>query len=194
MKKHASRTRSDMKMSHNRNAQAGMGRICHAGSVLGVGLILCLSGCATTTPTPKETGSGARVTAAYFTDDPAALIAAAKGACADPGETFVQPRDGVTQCRLLLDPQTTAAAILSYDGDIKALPQLVISLSTSPAGDGHLVAGCAFLKVPHKDGRVSRIVQNDRTVHGQLREMFDAIGGKPVREVPQEIAKRCYAL
>lgn len=194
MKKQAEITGHDMKLLRNRESHPRLGRICHAGRLLGIGLILCLAGCATTRPVPEGAVSVPQVTAAYFTEDPAALVAAARGACADPGETFVQPQRGVTQCRLLLDPQTTAAAILSYDGDIKALPQLVISLSTARAGDGHLVTGCAFLKVPHKDGRVSRIVQNDRMVDAQLREMFAAIGGKPVREVPQDMAERCFTL
>ncbi len=153
-----------------------------------------ISGCTVPAPPTSGVSRAPQVTSALFAEPPERLIAAARQACSAPGEEFVLPRPGVAQCRVLLDPPTTAAVILNFDGDINELPQLVISLSTAPAPGGHLVTGCAFLKVPRKDGRISRIVQNDRAVAAKLRQMFDAMGGKPVREVPPEAAERCFAL
>ena len=163
-------------------------------SVPALGLITLLAGCEAPVPRTPGKAPDPQVTTAYFTENPANLIAAARKACKRPGEEFVQPRAGVVQCRVLLNPPTTAAVILNYDGDINALPQLVISLTTSKAGKGHLVTGCAFLKVPRKDGRISRIVQNDRAVDAKLRQMLRAVGGKPVRAVTREAAERCFAL
>lgn len=162
--------------------------------VIGLGLIGFLAGCDATAPLESEAAPDPQVTAAYFAQDPADLIAAARKACDNPGEEFVQPGPGVAQCRFLLDPPTTAAVILNFDGNIKQLPQLVISLTTARAGDGHLVTGCAFLKVPRKDGRISRIVQKDRTIDAKLRQMLSALGGQPVRDVPPEAAERCFSL
>lgn len=194
MKKYAKATPTDIKLSRFHITRGRNQRISPVARALGVGLILCLAGCTTTTPAQQSAQPAPKVTAAFFADDPAALVAAAKAACGAPGEEFVRPRAGVTQCRLLLDPPTTAAVILGYDGNINALPQLVISLTTARAGKGYLVTGCAFLKVPRKDGRVSRIVQNDSKVAAQLRELLDAVGGKPVRDVPDGAAERCYSL
>ena len=136
---------------------------------LGPTLAMLLAGCATPGLAPSDKPLSGQVTAAYFANDPAALVAAARGACSHPGEDFVTPAPGVAQCRMLLEPQATAAVILQFDGNIDDLPQLVVSLISARAGDGHAIAGCAFLKVPRKDGRVSRVV-------------------------PAELAERCFSL
>lgn len=164
-------------------------------SLLGLTLLGAVSGCVAPAPTTSGVTPAPQVTTAWFAAPPAGLIEAARSACAGPGEEFVQPRPGVVQCRLFMEPRTTAAVILKYDGDIKALPQLVISMHMMKApGGGHLVTGCAFLKVPHPGGRVSRIVQNDRAVATKLGKMLGAVGGQPVRDAPPEAAKRCFAL
>ena len=56
------------------------------------------------------------------------------------------------------------------------------------------MSGCAFLKVPRKDGKIARVVQADRRVEAKLRQMLDAVGGKPVRGVPKGVAERCFSL
>ncbi|MDQ2088833.1 hypothetical protein [Marimonas arenosa] len=144
--------------------------------------------------TPAEPDSSPVVTSAYFAEDPAILIDAARSACRNPGETFVQPRPGVTQCRLLLNPEATAAVILQFDGAIRDLPQLVVSMASARAGDGFVVTGCAFLRVPRKDGSVARIAPVDRAVETKLNDMLRAVGGKPVREVPADVTDRCFSL
>ncbi|MDU8929819.1 hypothetical protein RXV86_20730 [Alisedimentitalea sp. MJ-SS2] len=135
-----------------------------------------------------------QVTSAFFSEDPERLINAARRACSSPNEEFIRPRAGVAQCRLLMDPEATAAVILQFDGVIEDLPQLVISLSSARAGDGHVVSGCAFVKVPQRNGQVLRVVQEDRKIQLKLSQMLDAVGGKPVRDVPEEFAERCYSL
>lgn len=163
-------------------------------SGLGAVVLVMLGGCDVPAPGAAGRGIESRTTSAYFSDNPAQLFEAARAACKNPGEEFVQPRRGVAQCRLLLDPETTAAVILQFDGSIRDLPQLVVSLSSARAGEGHVVTGCAFLKVPRKDGDVARVVQPDRAIEAKLREMLNAVGGKPVRDVPDEVAERCLSL
>ena len=173
-------------------------RISTAISITGATLVtvlgLVLSGCESVAPTLVDGKPGMPVTAAYFAQDPSALMSAAQAACRNPGEEFVRPQPGVAQCRLLLDPETTAAVILQFDGAIHDLPQLVVSLSSARAGKGYVVSGCAFLKVPRKNGNVVRVVQSDRAIDAKLREMLTAVGGKPLRDVPRDVAERCFSL
>ena len=160
-------------------------------SGLALAAALALAGCEAPAPaTPPQP----QVTAAYFAEDPARITEAARAACDGPGERHVRPRPGVNQCRLLMDPALTAAVILSYDGAVEPLPELVISLSTARAGEGWLVTGCTFIAMAHKDGSTLRIVQNDRRIEARLAELLAAVGGKPVREVPPEAAERCFSL
>ncbi len=163
-------------------------------SLLGLASMGALLGCAPPAPTTSGVARSPQVAGAWFAERPAGLVEAAKAACSEPGEEFVQPRPGTVQCRMLLSPETTAAVILHYDGDIEALPQLVVSLTTTQAQSGYLVTGCAFLKVPRKDGTISRIVQNDREVATKLGGMLAAVGGKPLRNAPPEAVERCFAL
>lgn len=169
-------------------------RISYPRKTVAAGLILCLSGCMTTTPAINSAKAIPQATAAFFSENPKALLAAAREACKGPGEKFVRSRTGSTQCHMHLDPTTTAAVILGYDGDINALPKLVVSLSTMKLRDGYLVTGCAFLKVPRKNGQVGRIVQNDRGVDAKLRELLTVVGGTPVRDVPKTAVDRCLAI
>ena len=103
---------------------------------LSLSLIGLLMGCGTPAATISAGGPAPQVTTAYFAERPDGMIGAVRTACRNPGVTFVQPRAGVVQCRMYLEPPATAAVILNYDGDIRNLPQLVFSLATARAGDG----------------------------------------------------------
>lgn len=131
------------------------------------------------------------VASARFDQAPPILDEATQMACDDPGSELVRPRPGVIQCRLLLSPEATAAAILTYDGSIEDLPRLVISLSTQKARTGDVVTGCAFLMIPLKDGSVRRVVHNDRALDARLRRMLAAVGGQPLQTPPEGAAERC---
>lgn len=121
------------------------------------------------------------------------MLQAAQAACAGPGETFARPRSGHLQCRILLEPETTAALILEFDGSVERLPELVLSLSVTRAGEGYLVTGCSYLSVPRKDGSIVRVVPADPTFATDYENLLMAAGGKSVRDVPQAAAEHCFA-
>ncbi|MDQ2092723.1 hypothetical protein [Rhodalgimonas zhirmunskyi] len=163
-------------------------RIPAALALLGV-----LGACETTTITQKNKGRPADETrSALFDSRPAMMFSAAQAACSGPGERFVRPAPGVAQCQLLMDPQTTAAIILGFDGAVEDLPRLVISLSETQLGDGWIVTGCAFLKIPMKDGRIRRVIQSDPRVRAKITEMLTRMGGTPTDAVPADVAERCF--
>ncbi len=155
-----------------------------------VGFAALLAGC----DAPAPSGPAVpQVESAYFAERPDALIKAAQLACSGPGETVHAPRPGVVQCHMLLEPQSTAAAILAYDGTVDDLPRLVVSLASARAGDGYVVTGCAFLKVPQKAGGVKRVVHNDPRIATRLRRMLEYLGGQPLREVPEGAREACLS-
>lgn len=155
-------------------------------------LALALSGCDAPAP---DAGSppAPQVTSAFFSEPPDRIFAAAREACNRPGARFVQPAKGVVQCQMLIHPESTAAAILSYDGMLDDLPRLSMSLAAARAGEGWVVTGCAFLRIPQKDGRLARVVQNDRRIDARLAQLLAAAGGQPVAEVTPAQAERCFA-
>ena len=170
------------------------GRISGKALVAVIGLAGCTAPAPPNSEHGKPPGADSAVAAAYFAEDPAALHAAAEAACDAPAETFVRPGPGVVQCRMLMPPDLTAAVILSYDGVVEPLPQLVISLAKARAGDGHVVAGCTFVRLQRADGRMARILQNDPRIQARIHALLKKMGGKPLRNVPAEAVARCLSL
>lgn len=163
-------------------------------SVLFSVAVAALSGCETPPGPVAISDKAPQAISAFYSDTPALLFASARNACTGPNEEYIRPAKGVAQCRLLLDPQSTAALILAFDGMIEDLPRLVISLSTAKAPNGHVVSGCAFVMVPQRDGTPLRVAQHDRKIETTLRELLAAVGGQPVRDVPAEVAERCFSI
>ncbi|GAA6192372.1 MULTISPECIES: hypothetical protein [Roseobacteraceae] len=79
-----------------------------------------------------------------------------------------------------MSPDETAAAILSYDGHIDDLPQIVIDLTTTPHENGVIVRIENYLNVPQRAGPdVHVVVANSRTER-MLSRLFTGSGGKPL--------------
>lgn len=154
--------------------------------------LLATAGCDTVAPAPKD--GGTPVTAAFFSQPPTALFQAARSACTGPNESFHTPRKGVSQCRILLDPETTATMILGFDGTVNDLPRLVISMASLKAESGHVVAGCAYLLIPQKNGHIRRLVHNDRVVDAKLRELMRRADGQPLAQAPVPAVDACLSV
>ena len=154
-----------------------------AAAVAGIALAACSDA-----PT---TGDLPQVTSAHFVQAPAGLGEAMQVACADPGDEIHSPVPSVIQCRMLLEPAATANAILAYDGIIETLPRLVISLARTGASDGEVVTSCAFLMVPQRDGRVQRVLHDDRRIEQKLRGMLARLGGTPMTTPPGDAVDAC---
>lgn len=118
---------------------------------------------------------------ARFSDFPEPLYAAFQSACTGPAQSFDRPEKGFAECRELLPPDTTAAVILSYDGTIEDLPELVIRFKTSEPldGIGYLVENDVFLNVPRKDASALEIRLPDKRLTRTIDALYRKAGGTP---------------
>ncbi|RBW52614.1 hypothetical protein DS909_15265 [Phaeobacter gallaeciensis] len=136
-------------------------------------LLLATSACA-----PQITGSSSQ--AAVFESKPEPLINAFTQRCSQPPASFIRKSESHIQCRINMSPDETAAAILSYDGHIDDLPQIVIDLTTTPHENGVIVRIENYLNVPQRAGPdVHVVVANSRTER-MLSRLFTGSGGKPL--------------
>lgn len=134
-------------------------------------LVLLVSGCAQQPTDPSSQK-------ALFQNSPDQLLQAFKQRCSEPPASFVKKSDSHLQCRINMSPDATAAAILSYDGHVNDLPQIVIDLTTSPHEDGVVVQIENYLNVPQKTGPDLHVItQNPRTGR-MLSKLFSNSGGK----------------
>jgi hypothetical protein len=114
---------------------------------------------------------------ARFAAPPAALLGALQQLCTEPTQRITRPAAGVTECRTLLDPQTTAGAILRYGGTINRLPESVIRLTVTQDSDGFMVASAAYLEVPRASGDVLRVVFPDPAMDRRIMRVLTNLGG-----------------
>jgi len=114
---------------------------------------------------------------ARFDTPPTELFEALQRLCTEPTQRITEPAPGVTECRMLLDPQTTAGAILRYGGTINRLPESVIRLSVKEEGDSFVVASAAYLEVPRASGDVLRVVFPDPAMDRRLKRVLTSMGG-----------------
>jgi hypothetical protein len=127
--------------------------------------------------TPEVSDRPIPEVSARFDTPPAALLGALQQLCTEPTQRITRPAAGVTECRTLLDPQTTAGAILRYGGTINRLPESVIRLSVTPDNDGFMVASAAYLEVPRASGDVLRVVFPDPAMDRRIRRVLTNLGG-----------------
>ena len=116
---------------------------------------------------------------ARFPEFPAKLFTALEGTCADPAQKYVRISRNVAECREFLEPQATAAIILSYDGTTENLPQLVIRLTARPDGQDYLLTTDAYLNVPQKDQRIVHVAFPSHGFDRALQELYRNSGGVP---------------
>lgn len=114
---------------------------------------------------------------ARFVTPPADLLEALPRLCTEPTQRIVRPEPGVTECRMLLDPQATAGAILRYGGTINRLPESVIRLSVRQDDMGFVVSSAAYLEVPRASGDVLRVVFPDPGMDRRMARVLTNLGG-----------------
>lgn len=119
---------------------------------------------------------------ARFLDFPEPLYAAFREACEGPAQSFSRPEDGIVECRELLSPDVTAAVILSLDGTIEDLPELVIRFTATEALDGlgYVVKNDIYLNVPRKDATTARVDLEDRRMSRTIDALYRKAGGIPL--------------
>lgn len=139
--------------------------------------VLAVAGC---TPINGEADPVDGRTEARFTERPAHLFAALEETCTEPADTFVRKSPDLVQCRTFLPPKPTAAIILSYDGTIKDLPELVVQLSGQIDADSYVLENSYFLDVPQLRGPTLQVRQGDRRVERRMISLMRAAGGVPL--------------
>lgn len=133
------------------------------------------AGCATQDAVDPATGR------ARFSEFPEPLYAAFRAACEGPAQSYVRPDRNFAECRELLPPDTTAAIILSYDGMLDDLPELVIRFTTSEPldGIGYLVQNDIFLNVPRRNQQELQIRLPDERLGQTINALYRKAGGTP---------------
>lgn len=118
--------------------------------------------------------------AAHFDQYPTRLFNVFETACSGPEHTFNRPSDDVYECRELLPPPATAAAILQYDGYPEDLPQLVIRFIAQSQDPGYRVDTELFLNVPRRSGAALRVIPSDPRISRRMSRLLRAAGGEPL--------------
>jgi len=124
-------------------------------------------------------GSETASHSARFPAYPSDLFSAFEQTCIDPAQTFSRPTRHSRECREYMDPETTAAVILKYDGTTEDLPRLVFRFTAQPDEKEYLVTFDAFVNVPQKSGGPVHVVFVDPAVDRHLASMFRTVGGVP---------------
>ena len=139
--------------------------------------VLVVAGC---TPINGEADPVDGRTEARFTERPDHLFSALEETCVKPADTFVRKSPNLVQCRTFLPPKPTAAIILSYDGTIKDLPELVVQLSGQTDSGSYVLENSYFLNVPQLSGTTVHVRQGDRRVERSMISLMRAAGGVPL--------------
>ena len=137
------------------------------------GFLAVLAGCAT-----QDIVAGS--SKARFGSYPTRLFNAFENACTGPEHTFRKTDGDVYECRELLPPPVTAAAILQYDGYPEDLPELVIRFIATEDVSGFLVNTELFLNVPQKEGAPLKVIPSDPRISRRMARLLEAAGGEPV--------------
>lgn len=140
-------------------------------------ILLIVAGC---TPINGDADRVAGSVVARFNDRPADLFEALEATCSNPNDTFVRESADLVQCRSLLPPEPTAAIILSYDGIIEDLPELIVQFSGHTVAEGYVLENSYFLHVPQRHGASVQVRQSDWLVERRMRALMQAAGGSPL--------------
>jgi len=117
---------------------------------------------------------------ARFPEFPTRLFSTLEGTCTEPAQQFQRISREIAECREYLEPQATAAIILSYDGTTADLPQLVVRLTARAEGQDYLVTTAAYLNVPQKDKGVRRLGFSSPHFNRELQALYRLTGGTPL--------------
>lgn len=153
-------------------------------------IVLALAGCAPALPAVAPTPAPASAPGpdglwpgqrrALFDAFPAAFFAAARTACAGPGQSPVAPSRGTLRCETLPTPDVAATLILLYGGTVEALPVYVVSFTAEPEGDGYIVTADSFVVVPRANATDVTVRIVDPEVEAAMTDLLAAAGGRPL--------------
>ena len=135
-------------------------------------LFAILGACATV----QETESSGT---ARFPEFPTRIFSALERTCSEPAQQYTRLSHNVAECREFLEPEATAAIILSYDGTTANLPQMVIRLSTVADGSEFLLTTDTYLNVPQKDHGAVHVKFPSAQFDDTLDDLYRASGGVP---------------
>jgi len=97
----------------------------------------------------------------------------------EPAQKYQRFSRNLAECREYLDPESTAAAILSYDGTTDDLPQLVIRFESWPDGQDYLLRTDTYLNVPQKSGGPIHVIFPSNQYDRSLKHLYRVSGGVP---------------
>ncbi len=142
-------------------------------------LAALVAGCA---PEPGLRQAPGTLTELHYSFDaaPARLFAVAAEVCTDPAQRIARPSSNTVECRSLLPPENTAAAILAFDGTISDLPESVIRFAGSPGKATYLVRATVYLEIPREGKTPVQVQVYDPEVWQRLAGIMTATGGQPV--------------
>lgn len=146
-------------------------------------LVALLAGCATPRPqfaAPVTSVQDLPATQAVFATTPMALTAGLAAACTRPGDRLVRISARSSECRSLMPPDAAAWAILTYDGVIEALPELVVNFTSRETEAGQALAIRTFLRVPQRRDAPKLIAIEDRSLTRRLQTAMARNGGTPL--------------
>ncbi len=163
------------------NAPDSPARLRHrARAFVPVTLYLVLAACAAPRPPPAAIRQPLPEQRALFAAPPKEILDTLREGCMSATQRFVQVSETVIECRMLMPPNATAAAILRYDGTIDALPELVIRLRLEKVAEGYELGATQFLEVPRAAGDMLYVVHPDPVLDRRLRQILTGLGGTPL--------------
>lgn len=144
-------------------------------------LTLALAGLAGCAAPPGLVATPGGLTELHFAYDsrPDRLFAVAAEVCTAPAQRVTRPDRNTVECRSLLPPANTAAAILAYGGTIAALPESVIRFRGRTDPDRYRVRATVYLEIPRDAAPPVQVQADDAAVWRQLSGILVATGGRP---------------
>lgn len=125
-------------------------------------------------------GTGNATGTARFPEFPAKVFSALQRTCSKPAQQYTRVSQNVAECREYLEPEATAAIILTYDGTTDDLPQLVLRMvAQADEPDGYLLTTNAYLDVPQKNQGAIQVVYPSPHFERTLNRLYRQSGGVP---------------
>ena len=116
---------------------------------------------------------------ARFPEFPGHLYRALEESCSEPAQKYQRFSRNHAECREYLEPEATAAIILSYDGTPEDLPQLIMRFKSWADGQEFLLRTDAYLNVPQKSGGPIHVVFPSGQFNRTLKQLYRLSGGVP---------------
>ncbi len=139
-----------------------------------------LSGCATD-PNPSIGDAPGRQSA-YFAEFPEQLYTTIAANCQSDADQLFRPSHKALICETLPSPDTAAALILQFDGEISEIPIFVTTLNAEQSGSGYAITTQYFYIVPQKNDEVAVVRIAEPRTERVVRRAFELAGGVPITQ------------